>query len=125
MGLKIINFFCEWSSFPGLKLSKLPDGKTISGNNYIISMCQGRISPELILEAFSNGADGVLIACCPPDECEHNGNYKARRRVLLLKKTMEQLGINPDRLRLEWISKGDTAKFNSVVKEFSKVVSEL
>jgi len=108
-----------------LKLSKLPDGKTISGNNYIIGMCQGRISPELILEAFSKGADGILIATCPPEECEHDGNYKTRRRILLVQKTMEQLGINPERLRLEWVSKGDTAKFSSVVKEFGEAVSKL
>jgi F420-non-reducing hydrogenase iron-sulfur subunit len=127
MSVKNVVFFCEWSTHPGLKLSRLVDGnsESESENKMIVGMCQGRISPELIMETFSEGAWGVLIASCPTDECEHDGNYKARRRILLTKNVMKQLGIAPQRLRLEWIGKGEAPKFKKVVDEFNQEMSKL
>jgi F420-non-reducing hydrogenase iron-sulfur subunit len=68
-------------------------------------MCSGRLDPQFILRAFTSGADGVLVGGCHPNDCHYiEGNYKALRRVTLLKRMLRDLGIEEDRLRLEWIS---------------------
>jgi F420-non-reducing hydrogenase iron-sulfur subunit len=68
-------------------------------------MCSGRVDPQFVLKAFINGADGVLIAGCHPGECHYlNGNIKALRRFLLLKKTLSQWGIRDERVQLQWAS---------------------
>jgi F420-non-reducing hydrogenase iron-sulfur subunit len=89
-------------------------------------MCSGRVEPSFIFHAFARGADGVMIAGCHPGDCHYNsGNYKARRRIMLLKKALPQLGIEPERLRLEWISASEGTKFRSTVNEFIDQVKEL
>ena len=89
-------------------------------------MCSGRIEPTFIFHAFAQGADGVMIAGCHPGDCHYNaGNYKARRRAMLLKNVLPQLGIEPERLRLEWISASEAPKFQSTVNEFIDQVTEL
>jgi F420-non-reducing hydrogenase iron-sulfur subunit len=81
-------------------------------------MCTGRVDPSFILEAFKQGADGVLVAGChTPTDCHYlTGNFKAQRRVLLLKKILKQLGVEPERLRLEWVSASEGDKFASVIR---------
>jgi F420-non-reducing hydrogenase iron-sulfur subunit len=120
---KVLVFCCNWSTYPGLQLSR-SDGFG-SGFEPIITMCAGRLDPELILEAFSRGAWGVFVAGCPPDECEHDGNYKARRRILLLKRTLGQLGVEPERLALEWVSTGESAKLKKLVDDFTARVARM
>ncbi len=100
---KVMVFCCNWSTYPGLQLSRPPESDD-APLEPIITMCAGRLDPELILEAFSRGAWGVLVAGCPPDECEHDGNYKTRRRIMLLRNMLEQFNIEPERLALEWVS---------------------
>jgi F420-non-reducing hydrogenase iron-sulfur subunit len=120
---KVLVFSCNWSTYPGLQLSRL-DGPAKSSEP-IITMCAGRLDPELILEAFSRGAWGVFVAGCPPEECEHDGNYKTRRRILLLKKVLGQLGVEPERLALEWVSTGESAKLTKLVGDFTARVAQL
>jgi F420-non-reducing hydrogenase iron-sulfur subunit len=92
----------------------------------IRTMCSGRVDPELIINAFSRGADGVLIAGCHPGDCHYmTGNYKTRRRYFLLKKMISQLGINPERLKLEWISASESQKFQSTINEFVEKIAKL
>ena len=112
---KVLVFCCNWSTYPGLQLSRYAESG--NGTEPIITMCAGRLDPELILEAFSRGAWGVFVAGCPPEECEHDGNYKTRRRILLLKKTLGQLGVEPERLALEWVGVGESAKLAKLVAE--------
>jgi F420-non-reducing hydrogenase iron-sulfur subunit len=90
-------------------------------------MCSGRVHPSHILEAFRDGADGVLVAGChTPNDCHYiSGNFKAERRVAMLKRLMAQLGIEPERLRLEWISAAEGEKFAQVVREFVADVKRL
>jgi F420-non-reducing hydrogenase iron-sulfur subunit len=120
---KVLVFSCNWSTYPGFQLSRLDGPGKCS--EPIITMCAGRLDPELILEAFSRGAWGVFVAGCPPEECEHDGNYKTRRRILLLKKTLGQLGIEPERLALEWVSTGESAKLTKLVDDFTARVAQL
>ena len=89
-------------------------------------MCSGRVDPEFILEAFKKGADGVMVAGCHPGDCHYiNGNYKTRKRILLLKSMLEQFGLDTKRLRLEWVSAGEGGKFQIVVNQFIDEVFEL
>jgi F420-non-reducing hydrogenase iron-sulfur subunit len=90
-------------------------------------MCSGRIDPAFVLEAFKDGADGVLVAGCHlPSDCHYiSGNFKAQRRIFLLKKVIEQFGIEPERLRLEWVSASEGDRFASVMKDLVETVRKL
>jgi F420-non-reducing hydrogenase iron-sulfur subunit len=89
-------------------------------------MCSGRVDPQFVLKAFSEGADGVLISGCHPGDCHYQeGNYKALRRFKLLIKMLEQFGIEADRFRLEWVSAAEGAKFQKVCNEFTEQIKEL
>jgi len=115
---KIIVFCCSWCSH---------DGAALAGASRLIrTMCSGRVEPTFILYAFSRGADGVMVVGCPPGDCHYtSGNYKTRRRVMLLKNTLPQLGIEPERLRLEWISAAEGTKFPSALKAFTNEIARL
>jgi coenzyme F420-reducing hydrogenase delta subunit len=88
-------------------------------------MCSGRVSAELILEAFNNDAWGVMVASCPNEKCEHDANYKTRRRIILLQKMLEQFGIKPERIKLEWIDKGEAAKLKLAIDDFSNELRKM
>ena len=119
MNAKTVIFFCNWSAYPGMQLSENPLAKAELEQKMLVSMCSGRISPELILEAFRKGAWGVLITACPVDKCEHNGNYKTFGRITLLKTMLQQIGVDSNRLRLEWIDKGEAAKLKKAIDLFN------
>ncbi len=88
--------------------------------------CSGRVEPEFVIEALLNGADGVLIGGCHPGDCHYKeGNYKALRRFEWLKKIVEELGIEPERVRLEWIAGSEGLKFAEVMKEFDETIRRL
>lgn len=122
---KSIIFSCNWSTYPGFQFSSSSYGDLDKDRKFLITMCAGRISAELILEAFNKGAQGVLITACPEDKCEHNGNYKTFARVTLTKALLRQMGVNPQRLQFEWIDKGETAKLKNTIDTFVKDVAEL
>ena len=90
-------------------------------------MCSGRVDLAFVLRAFSNGADGVFIGGCHLNECHYitDGNRHALSMVLLCKKLMEQIGVNPERLRLEWLSAGEGIRFAEVVTDFANKLREL
>jgi F420-non-reducing hydrogenase iron-sulfur subunit len=90
-------------------------------------MCSGRVDPSFVLKALADGADGVLIAGChPPADCHYqSGNIKAMRRYPLLLQTLEQFGIEKERVRLEWISASEGAKFARVVGEMRETLLRL
>jgi F420-non-reducing hydrogenase iron-sulfur subunit len=89
-------------------------------------MCSGRVDPSFILRAFQLGADGVLVGGCHPGDCHYQeGNFKALRRVLLLRRVLRDFGIDERRLRLEWISAAEGEKFAKVSTEFTEEVRAL
>ncbi len=90
-------------------------------------MCSGRVDPEFIFRAFANGMDGVFIGGCILNECNYitHGNYQALNLVLLCKKVMEHIGLNPDRLRIEYMSSGEGMVFVDVVNDFIRQIKEL
>jgi F420-non-reducing hydrogenase iron-sulfur subunit len=124
---KIIGFLCNWCSYAGADLAGVSRIQYPPNIRIIRVMCSGRIDPAFILEAFKDGADGVLVAGCHlPSDCHYiSGNFKAERRIILLKKVLEELGIEPERLRLEWISASEGDKFAAVVRKMVNEVREL
>ena len=81
-------------------------------------MCTGRIEPEFVLKAFQSGADGVLILGCHPGDCHYKeGNYNALRRFHLLRKVLNQFGIEDERLRLDWVSASEADKFVETIND--------
>jgi F420-non-reducing hydrogenase iron-sulfur subunit len=89
-------------------------------------MCTGRVDPQFVLKAFREGADGVLISGCHLGDCHYQeGNMKALRRHRLLSRVLDQLGIEKERFRLEWVSASEGAKFQQVCNEFTECIRKL
>ena len=90
-------------------------------------MCSGRVDLEFVLRAFSNGMDGVFIGGCRLNECNYitHGNYDALNMVLLCRRIMEHIGLNPERLRIEFMSSAEGILFAEVMSEFGNEVTEL
>ena len=115
----IIGFLCNWCSYAGADLAGTSRMKYPPNIKSIRVMCSGRVDPVFVLEALRKGADGVLVAGCHPGDCHYqSGNYKANRRMKLLKKLLGEMAIDPGRVRFEYISASEGAKFASVVTEF-------
>ena len=123
---RLIGFLCNWCSYSGADLagvSRIPSAPNLRS---VRVMCTGRVDPTFVLRAFQLGADGVLISGCHPGDCHYaEGNYKAMRRVALLKAVLKANGIDPKRLRIEWVSASEGEKFARVVNEFTAQVREL
>jgi F420-non-reducing hydrogenase iron-sulfur subunit len=124
---KIIGFLCNWCSYAGADLAGVSRIQYPPNIRIIRVMCSGRIDPTFILEAFKDGADGVLVAGCHlPSDCHYiSGNFKALRRITLLKKVLQNFGIEPKRVRLEWISASEGDKFAAVVRNMVEEIKEL
>ncbi len=121
---KIIVFACNWCTYAAIDLAGTSRLSYPPNVRVIRVMCSGRVDPQFVLEAFADGADGVIVAGChPPADCHYiEGNYKAYRRFELLKRILESFGIEKERFRLEWISAAEASKWVQVVKE---MVSDL
>jgi len=119
----IIGFLCNWCSYAGADLAGTSRIKYPPNIKSIRVMCSGRVDTVFILEALKKGADGVLIAGCHPGDCHYqSGNYKTNRRIKLLKKLLKDMGVEPERVRFEYVSASEGQKFAQVVTDF---VSEL
>ena len=122
----IVIFRCNFCSPAGAEramASKLNDNFR---PKLIKTTCTGRIDPSFIFDAFAKGANGILIAGCPLGDCHYvSGNYKAERNVMLLKRTLSQLGIEPERLRAEWLATSEALKFLPSLNEFVDKVTKL
>jgi F420-non-reducing hydrogenase iron-sulfur subunit len=123
---KIIGFLCNWCSYTGADLAGTSRMKYLPNVRVVRVMCSGRLDPTFILKAFREGADAVLIAGCHPGDCHYqNGNMKTLRRVPLLKRMLSQLGIEPERLRLEWVSASEGDRYQKVINEFVGQIKKL
>jgi F420-non-reducing hydrogenase iron-sulfur subunit len=123
---RIVGFLCNWCSYAGADLAGVSRIQYPPTLRIVRVMCSGRIHPALILEAFRNGADGVLVAGCHLGDCHYiSGNYKTQNRVLMLKKVLEQLGLEPERLRLEWVSASEGDRFAKVIKDMTEEIKKL
>ena len=122
----ILGFACNWCSYAGADLAGTSRMQYPPNVRVIRVMCSGRVDPTFILRAFAMGVDGVFIGGCHPGDCHYiEGNHKARRMVALTKLLLQDLGIEPERLRLEWISASEGARFAQVINDFTKTIKEL
>jgi F420-non-reducing hydrogenase iron-sulfur subunit len=123
---RIVAFLCNWCSYTGADLAGTSRMEYRANIRSIRLMCSGRIEPTLVLRAFNKGADGVLLCGCHPGDCHYQeGNYRCLRRYLLLQKYIKQLGIEPERLKLEWISASEGKQFADLVNSFTETITEL
>jgi len=124
---KIVGFLCNWCAYAGADLAGVSRMQYPLNVRIIRVMCSGRIDPAFVLEAFKDGADGVLVAGCHlPSDCHYlSGNFKAQRRILLLQKVLEQFGIEPGRLKLEWVSASEGDRFATVIREMVEEIRRL
>jgi F420-non-reducing hydrogenase iron-sulfur subunit len=123
---KIVAFFCNWCTYLGADLAGTARMKYAPNTRVVRVMCSGRVDPQFVLDAFANGADGVLIGGCHPGDCHYQeGNYKALRRFKLLRRMLSQLGIEPERIRLEWISAAEGERVRAVVNDMTEQLRKL
>ncbi|MDD2410129.1 MAG: hydrogenase iron-sulfur subunit [Candidatus Methanomethylophilaceae archaeon] len=123
---KIVAFCCNWCSYAGADGAGVARLQMPTNFRIIRTMCSARIDPEFVLRAFSKGADGVIILGCHPADCHYiGGNYRARRRISLLRMVLEQYGFDPKRLNLEWVSASEAAKFQTTITNFVNTIKEL
>jgi F420-non-reducing hydrogenase iron-sulfur subunit len=123
---KIIAFTCNWSSYSSADQAGISRIGYPPNVQIIRVMCTGRVDPLYVVNAFLNGADGVLIAGCHPNYCRYTGgNTNAKNRIKFLKMLMEEIGVEPARLRLEWISALEGKKFVEVVGNMVEELKKL
>ena len=123
---RIIGFLCNWCSYTGADLAGTSRMKSAPNLRIIRLMCSGRVDPSFILRAFQLGADGILVLGCHPGDCHYQeGNFKALRRVHLLKRILRDFGVDERRLRLEWVSAAEGPRFAEVVSSFTEQVQQL
>ena len=123
---RIVSFLCKWCTSGAADLAGVTRLKYQPNSVNIRVMCSSRVDPVHILQAFRNGADGVLVGGCHPGDCHYQvGNYQTRKRMVLLHSVLDDLGISPERLRVEWISAAEGARFRDVMNEFIDSVRSL
>jgi F420-non-reducing hydrogenase iron-sulfur subunit len=123
---RIVMFLCTWCSYTGADLAGTARMKYPPNVVPIRVMCSGRIDVEFILRAFREGADGVAVCGCHIGDCHYiSGNYKTMGRMPIVKKFLGQMGIEPERFRLEWISAAEGEKFQRVASDMTKDIKRL
>lgn len=124
---KIVVYACNWCTYAATDLAGTSRMSYPPNVRIIRVMCSGRVDPQFVLQAFADGADGVLVAGChPPADCHYiEGNYKAYRRFELFRKLLETMGIEQERFRLEWISAAEASRWVQVVNEMVGQIKKL
>ena len=122
----IVAFFCNWCTYLAADLAGTSRMKYAPNARVIRVMCSGRVDPQFVLEALSRGADGVLIGGCHPGDCHYQeGNYKALRRFKMLQRMVADLGIEEERIRIEWISAAEADRVRVVMDEMTEQLRAL
>jgi F420-non-reducing hydrogenase iron-sulfur subunit len=123
---RIVAFFCNWCTYTAADLAGTSRMTYAPNIRVVRIMCSGRLDPQFVLAALREGADGVLIGGCHPGDCHYQeGNYKALRRFTLLKTMLAQMGIEDERVRLEWIAASEGDKVQKVTNEMVEQIRKL
>jgi len=118
---RIVGFLCNWCSYTGADLAGTSRIQYPPNVRVIRVNCSARIDPSFVVKALTIGADGVLLCGCHPGDCHYStGNYKALRRYRLLSSMLGGLGIERDRVRLEWVSASEGQRFAEVVTDMTE-----
>ena len=123
---KIIAFLCTWCSYTGADSAGTARLKSPWNVRAVRVPCSGRVSPELVLKAFDQGADGVIALGCHIGECHYEtGNHRTAKRFPILKSLLEFVGLEPERLQLDWVSASEGERFANIVNQFTADVKAL
>jgi coenzyme F420-reducing hydrogenase delta subunit len=123
---RILAFCCHWCTYTGADLAGLNRMNYPANVRVLRVPCSGRVNPQYVLTAFSNGCDGVLVCGCHPGDCHYaTGNYFAKRRMMAFKRLMEFSGLEPGRFTVRWISGSEAGKFRDTIIEVCEQVREL
>jgi len=124
--LRIIGFLCNWCSYGGADTAGVARLKQPTDLRIIRVPCSGRVDPLVVIKAFLNGADGVLVSGCHPRDCHYSdGNFYARRRLEERKSFLPYMGIDGRRFHYTWVSASEGARWQRVVTNFTRQVHEL
>ena len=122
----IIGFLCNWCSYTGADLAGVARLQYPPNLRPIRVMCTGMVHPDLVMEAFSRGADGVMIMGCHPGECHYlEGNTKAMARADVISIILNDIGIDPARFELKWISSAEASVFAQAITDFTQKIQKL
>ena len=122
----IIGFCCNWCSYAGADLAGVSRQQYPPNLRIIRVMCSGMVHPNLVIDALTKGADGVLICGCHPGDCHYlEGNLKAENRKEAIELMLEDFGIEPERFRLEWVSASEGPRFAELIREMTETVRAL
>ena len=122
----IIGFLCNWCSYAGADLAGVSRFQYPQNIRIIRVMCSGRVDSPLVLGLLAEGVDGILITGCHIGDCHYiSGNLQTKRKFALMKRLMGKAGLEPGRLRLEWVSAAEGLRFAQLVKEFTDQVRVL
>ncbi len=123
---KILGFFCNWCTSAAADLAGTSRMKYPPNIRPIRVWCSGTVDPAYIIKGFLEGADGIVVGGCHPGDCHYiNGNYKARRRIKILKTIFETLGLGEERIFLKWISASEGVKFAKTMTEITEKIKKL
>ncbi len=123
---KIVAFLCKWCSSAGSDLAGVSRMKYPPNVVPITVMCSGGVSPLYIFSAFKRGADGVLVSGCHPGDCHYiKGNFYARRRIALVKKLLNYIGLEPQRFQMSWVSAAEGKKYTQIITDFVQELKPL
>jgi F420-non-reducing hydrogenase iron-sulfur subunit len=123
---RIVGFLCNWCSYGGADAAGTSRLKYPPNLRIVRVMCSGRVSPELVVRAFREGADGVLVLGCHIGDCHYqDGNHRTAKRMPVLQNLLGYLGVPAERLRLDWVSSAESNRFQEVVTEFTETIRAL
>ncbi|MGQ9720770.1 MAG: hydrogenase iron-sulfur subunit [Candidatus Jordarchaeum sp.] len=123
---KIIGFLCNWCAYSAADLAGMSRISYPPTIRIVRLMCSGRVDPVIVVDTLANGVDGVLIAGCLPGDCHYlEGNLNAEVKIKMLKKLIAKTGLEPERLRLEWIPASGGVLFAEVITDFTNHLSSL
>jgi F420-non-reducing hydrogenase iron-sulfur subunit len=123
---KVVAFVCNWCTYAGADLTGTSRIKYATNVRIIRFPCTGRIDFMLLLKAFANGADGIIVSGCHPNDCHYtSGNFHAKRRWMIFRALLNFMGIDVNRVVFSWVSAAEGAKWaevvNSSVEQFRKL----
>jgi len=122
----IVGFCCNWCSYAGADLAGVSRYQYPPNLRIIRVMCSGMVHPNLVIDALTKGADGVLVCGCHIGDCHYlDGNVKAENRKEAIELMLEDFGVEPERFRLEWVSASEGPRFAEVVREMTETVRAL
>ncbi len=123
---KIVGFLCNWCSYAGADLAGTSRIQYPPNVRIIRVMCSGSVDSVYILRALLEGADGVFVGGCHPGDCHYlDGNYKARRRMVLLRDILDTLGLEQERVWIRWISASEGQQFAETMREMTEAIRKL